>query len=70
MDAMIRQIVNRCHVSESNRKVIRYVISRLKNGYKTWQAASKVDRRYVMETAIKIHKENRDLYYDVMSGNL
>lgn len=63
---IIRQIVGRCNVGMSNRQVIRYVISRLKHKESTFWALSKQDRRYMMETTIKEHKENRQLYHDVM----
>jgi hypothetical protein len=69
-DPLIRQIVGRCHVGESNRKVIRYVISCLKRKYKTWQATPKATRREAMHQIIAVHRENRQLYRAVMSGRL
>lgn len=65
---IIGNIVSRCHVGTSNRQVIKYVISRLKNKKKTFWALSKSDRRYLMETAIKEHSENLKLYRKVNSG--
>lgn len=65
---MIRQIVDRCHVSDSNFHVIKYVISRLKRKYKTWKSLSQVERKKMMKEIIKIHKENRSLYNFVMRG--
>ena len=65
---MIRQIVDRCHVGESNRAVIKYVISRLKRKYKTWTAMPRGDRKTMMREIIRIHRANRKLYHDVMKG--
>ena len=67
---MIRQIVNRCHVSDSNRKVIRYVISRLKAGFRTYRKMSRSQRHTLMRQVIEVHERNRELYRRVMSGRL
>jgi hypothetical protein len=69
IDPYIRQIVNRCHVSQSNLSVIKYVISRLKNKYKTWKALNRETRRKAMQQTIEAHKQNKNQYYKVMSGN-
>lgn len=63
---MIHQIVDRCHVDDSNRKVIRYVISRLRKGYDTYHAMPKAQRRELMTLVIEAHRENRELYRAVM----
>jgi hypothetical protein len=68
MEAMINQIVGRIHVGKSYRAVIYYVISRLKDGYKTFKAMPKSDRRVLMEIAIKRHSENRKVYCYVTGG--
>lgn len=65
---MISMIVERCHVGESYMKVIRYVISCMEDGYKTFAALPRERRRWVMLEIIKEHKENRDLYNGVMGG--
>ena len=65
-DPMVRMIVNRCHVGESNRRVIRYLISRLKDKYATFKALPKARRRALMTDAIRVHADNRALYRDVM----
>ena len=65
---MIRQIVDRCHVGESNRAVIKYVISRLKQKYKTWATMPRGDRKTMMREIIRIHRTNRSLYNDAMGG--
>lgn len=66
---IIAQIINRdCHVSMSNRAVIRYVISRLKHGYRTFMELAKSDRRSFMEQCVWQHSQNWQLYVDVMRG--
>ena len=65
---IIRQIVGRCHVNDSNRKVIRYVISRLRTGYATFRAMSEKQRRLLMCEVIAEHQKNQALYSGVMRG--
>ena len=65
---MIHQIVGSCHVGESNRAVIKYVISHLKRKYKTWAAMPRGDRKTMMREIIRIDRANRKLYNDVMGG--
>ena len=65
---IIRQIVARCHVSESNHKVIRYVISRLRNKYVGFRSMCKSDRRKFMRLVIAAHKDNKGTYRRVMMG--
>ena len=67
---MIRQIVDRCHVGESNRAVIKYVISRLKRKYKTWAAMPRGDRKTMMREIIRIHRANLECYNHVMDGDV
>ena len=57
---IIRQIVNRCHVGESNSAVLRYVVSRMKSG--AWRAQSRAERKRIMRAALKMHAENRALF--------
>lgn len=59
---IIRQIVNRCNVGDSNRKVIRYVISRLKNKEQTFWNMNKYDRKVFMKSVIKEHHLNKQMY--------
>lgn len=59
---MISMIVDRCHVAESNRRVIKYVISRLKNQYATFKSISKDERKKFMKDIIQAHKDNIELY--------
>ena len=65
---MVRSIVGRCHVGQSNRAVIRYFISRLREGYKTWSAVSRSERKRYMRWIVEAHAENRKLYRSVMNG--
>ena len=65
---MIRQIVNRCHVGQSDLQVIRYVISRLKHGFKTWQTIERVERKRMLRQAVMVHHENQAFYGYVMKG--
>ena len=66
---IVKQIINRdCHVSMRNREVIRHVISRLKDGWRTYRAMPRKDRKALMLQCIRCHRENWRLYVDVMSG--
>jgi len=68
VDPIVQQIVNRCHVGQSNRQVTRYLISRMRHGWQTFQAMSKPERRELMKQIIAQHRANRKLYRAVMSG--
>jgi hypothetical protein len=57
---MIRMIVNRCHVSDSYLKVIRYVLSRMQKG--AFRQAPRAQRRKTLKEIIRCHRENRDLF--------
>lgn len=66
---IVRQIIERDrHVSLSNREVIRHVISKLRDGYETFHALPKADRRRLVEDCIKVHAQNQLLYAEVMGG--
>jgi len=65
---MVRRIVGDCHVGQSNRAVIRYFVSRLKGGYRTWAAAPRNERRQWLRWVIEAHRENGALYNHVMRG--
>jgi len=67
--AMVRQIINRCHVGQSNRAVIKYFISRLRNGHTTWRALPREERRQWLRWVISVHRDNRSLYRMVMGGS-
>lgn len=66
--AIVRQIVGRCHVGESDSKVIRYFVSRLKRGYRTWRELPRAERKQWMRWVIGEHSDNRALYDCVMRG--
>ena len=68
-DPFVRQIVGRCHVAESNLKVICYVVSRLKHGRATFLALPRRTRRALLRAIIREHKANGDLFFFVMSGS-
>lgn len=64
---ILRQIIDRdCHVSLSNRAVIRHVISKLRDGYHTFSGLPKEERRRFIEQCIQIHQANRAEYEAVM----
>lgn len=66
---IIRQVIDRdCHVGESNRTVVRHVISKLKHGYETFCQMSARDRRLLIEQSIVHHQANQRLYVEVMNG--
>lgn len=64
----VKRIVDQCHVSRSNRQVIREVISRIKGGYQGWMTIEKETRKLVMRTAIERHQANIDIYIRVTTG--
>ena len=67
-DPIIRQIVARCHVSESPRAVARYVISRLARGFETWRSTPRARRRAALRQIYADHAANRRTYAQVMNG--
>jgi hypothetical protein len=68
---IFRQIIDRdCHVSMRNRDVIRHVISKLRDGNDTFRAMPRDDRRELLRQCIAVHRENWELYVDVMSGDV
>jgi hypothetical protein len=66
--SIVEMIVGRCHVGESNRAVIRYFVSRLKRGYKTWRKMPRPERKQWLTWVIRAHAANRELYRYVMNG--
>jgi len=67
---IICQIVGRCHVGESNRAVLKYVISRLDKKMKTWRGMPRDERRKLMVAVFECHLANFQLYSDVMTGKV
>ena len=66
--SIISQIVGRCHVAETNRQVIRYVISRLKAKEATYWAMPKDKRKELLQDIIEEHRDNISLYVDIQNG--
>ena len=62
MEAMVRMIVGRLHVGESDEAAADYAASRLRKG------AAPKDVARVRACAVKIHHENQQLYTAVMRG--
>lgn len=67
-DWMLRRIIGRLHVGESNLAVIRYCLSRLRKG--AFRKMKKPLRRQFLQSCIRIHADNRALYLRVMGGGL
>ena len=65
---IIRQIVDRLHVGTPRREVFDEVISKLRGGRQTYLAMSREDRRQLLRAAAEVHRENLQLYRDVMGG--
>ena len=63
---MIRMIVGRRHVGESNLSICKYLVSRMKPG--KWRAMPKRSRKAWLRSAVKAHEADIDLYRQVMSG--
>lgn len=66
---IVRQIIDRdCHVGISNRAVIRHVISKLRDGSRTFRRMPKEQRRELMRQCIARHRQNWEEYVNVMGG--
>ena len=62
---LLRNIVSRCHITDSNRTVIRYAVSRLRRGSRLFFALPRTERRDFMRACIQLHAANRRLYKKV-----
>ncbi len=60
--------MDRCHVGDSNRTVLRYLISRIKGKYRGWIAMPRDKRKAIMAEVVRVHAENRGLYSFVMGS--
>lgn len=70
-NAMIRQIVDRLHVSNPDEEVRKYVFSRLtKKVQEDVETDAKLRRevKRILDEAVAHHHFNRKLYVSVMSG--
>ncbi len=66
---IVRQIIDRdCHVGESNKEVVRHVISKLRDGYQSLRKMPAADRRMLVEQCVEQHRSNFKEYVEVMSG--
>ena len=67
---IVGQIIDRdCHVSLSDRAVMRHVITRLKHGYQTFRQMPTEGRKELLRQCRDRHQENRELYIAVMYPN-
>lgn len=64
---MLRMLVGRCHVGQTNREVVAYVASLTS---KSWAKLDGLTKRSIIRECIRIHRENRDLYAAVVNGRL
>lgn len=62
IEAVIRQIVGRVHVGDSNKEVADYAVSRLKKG------ANAHTKRKVRACAVRLHRENQKMYRQIYRG--
>jgi hypothetical protein len=63
---MIRQIVGRRHVGETDEEVVEYAKTRLRKG--AWDTLSRPEQRAFECEVRKAHRRNQQLYMDVMRG--
>lgn len=73
--SVIRQIVDRCHVADSNMDVIRFVLSRIagktrKEKYAHYRSKPRKERHQLLEIVITIHEQNRAVYRAVTRGRI
>jgi len=66
---IVHMIVDRLHVGISNRGVIKYLVSRMACGYKTYKAMTKQSRRSMIRQALARHAYNQELYRYAMGGH-
>ena len=65
---MINRLVGRCHVGESTESVIRFVISKLVNGFETFRECPTDVKAMFISNIIKAHNDNRNLFSKVSTG--
>lgn len=61
--SIIKQIVDRCHTTQSYSSVLRYVISRMQPG--AWESLPRRSKRNMISQVIERHNFNRRLYEQV-----
>lgn len=67
--AVIHQIVDRQHISMSDYRIIREVVSRLVHGRKTFLSMPKDAKCLLVSESVKRHRHNREQFTMVMKGN-
>lgn len=55
-------IVDRCHVGDSYRNVMRYLVSRLMHKERSYREMPKKDRRTLWNMVCKQHDKNRNVF--------
>lgn len=68
--SIIECIVDRCHVGMSDLSVIRYLLSRLVEGRKTFFGFNRRTRHAWIRAALQQHHRNQNLYHRLMTGRL
>lgn len=63
---ILRQVVARCHVSDSTKEVLTYAKSRLRKGF--WNKMTFRQKVNFAKFCKAAHLENRELYRSVMKG--
>ncbi len=66
--SVVSMIVGRRHVGEGYLSVVRYVLSRLRGGRKSFLACDRESRRELISHIIKTHRQNRRIYTQVTGG--
>ena len=66
--AIVRNIVDRCHVGTRYVDVLKYLVSRINGGYKTWKTLTRAQRKEIMRVAFARHRANNKLFRSVMTG--
>lgn len=64
MNSVLYSIVARCHVADSHREVLEYVVSRFEPAF--WAKQSLKWKVQVARVCRALHAENRSLYCSVM----
>ncbi len=65
---MIKMLIDKCHIGDSDREVIKFFIGNLKRGHETWVTVPKGARRKMMKEIVRVHRNNQFLYGSVMGG--
>jgi len=69
INPIIRQIVDRQIVSDSNLSICRAIYKSLKRKFRHDPKYKDIRKQYYKD-GILVHKENKDLYFGVMNANI